>query len=378
MIEPSFDGVFQDRRVFLTGHTGFKGSWLALWLAELGAEVHGYALAPPTRPNLFEQAEVEPRLAAHHLADVRDLEALRRAVREAEPEIVFHLAAQSLVRESYREPRETYEVNVMGTVNLLEAVRGVDSVRVCQVVTSDKCYENHEWAYAYRENDALGGYDPYSSSKGCTELVVSAYRRSFFAAGQGAPRLSLASARAGNVIGGGDRAADRIIPDCIRALEAGRPIAVRNPHAVRPWQHVLEPLGGYLLLAARQFQAPERFSDAWNFGPSAAGNLTVRQIVELVLAEWGRGEWESGLSTEQAVPHEANFLKLDITRANNLLGWYPVHSVAEAVRATVEWYRELHDSARDAGELCLRQIDDYTEQARRRGLNWAAPVPTNL
>ncbi|MGI9179348.1 MAG: CDP-glucose 4,6-dehydratase [Longimicrobiaceae bacterium] len=371
MIEHGFGGVFQGRRVFLTGHTGFKGSWLALWLAELGAEVHGYALAPPTQPSLFAEAGIESRLASHRIADVRDAPALARALREIQPELVFHLAAQPLVRYSYAEPRETYEANVMGTVNLLEAVRGVDTVRVCQVVTTDKCYENREWVYAYRENDALGGYDPYSSSKACAELVVSAYRRSFFPPEH---RVSLASARAGNVIGGGDWALDRIIPDCIRALEAERSIPVRNPQAVRPWQHVLEPLSGYLLLAARQWEEPARFADAWNFGPTAAGHLTVRELLELLLAEWGEGEWETP-DTERAAPHEAGFLKLDITKANSLLGWYPVYDAAEAVRASVEWYRERYDSGAAVAEMCVRQIEAYSECARQAGLPWAAPVP---
>jgi CDP-glucose 4,6-dehydratase len=375
MIEHSFGGAFHGRRVFLTGHTGFKGSWLALWLAELGAEVHGYALAPPTQPSLFAEARVESCLASHRIADVRDAPALARAVREVQPELVFHFAAQPLVRLSYAEPRETYEVNVMGTVNLLEAVRGADSVRVCQVVTTDKCYENREWVYAYRENDALGGYDPYSSSKGCAELVVAAYRRSFFPPEHARQHgVSLASARAGNVIGGGDWAADRIVPDCIRALEQGRPIPVRNPQAMRPWQHVLEPLSGYLLLAARQWEEPARFADAWNFGPTAAGHLTVRELVELLLAEWGEGEWAAPPAAH-AAPHEAGFLKLDITKVNSLLGWYPVYSAAEAVRASVEWYRERHDSGAAIGEMCVRQIESYTERARQQGLHWAAPVP---
>src|SRR5689334_23649646 len=251
-MEPLRD-FYNRKRILLTGHTGFKGSWLALILAELGAEVHGYALAPDTTPNLFTEATVASRLASHHVADIRDLDALSKVARDVQPEIVFHLAAQPIVLRSYREPRETYEINVMGTVNLLEAVRSAHSVRVCQVVTSDKCYENREWVYPYREVDPMGGADPYSNSKGCAELVVAAYRKSFFppTSHGGA---SLSSARAGNVIGGGDWAEARIIPDCIRALERNEPIPVREPDAVRPWQHVLEPLAGYLQLAAAQWE----------------------------------------------------------------------------------------------------------------------------
>lgn len=384
MIEPLFGGAFRGKRVFVTGHTGFKGSWLSLWLAQLGAEVHGYSLEPPTERNLFDEAKVESCLASHRIADVRDSHALFQVVQAVQPEFVFHLAAQSLVRQSYSAPRETYEINVMGTVNLLEAVRRVESVRVCQIVTSDKCYENQEWVYGYRENDPMGGYDPYSSSKGCAELIVSAYRRSFFPPeAVTACGTSLASARAGNVIGGGDWALDRIVPDCIRALEAGEPILVRNPDAIRPWQHVLEPLSGYLHLAARQLRDPQTFSDAWNFGPSSAGNLPVREIVEMVIAEWGcAGECEVVSSSdgvrlaENAPLHEAGFLKLDITKTQNLLGWLPVLGVAEAVSATVGWYRErVHGESRTSSlNMCLSQIDQYTEKAARLNSEWAEPL----
>lgn len=351
-------GFYRGRSVFVTGHTGFKGSWLSLWLAELGAHVHGYSLAPATTPSLFEEANVRERLASHQLADVRDPETLSGAIQKARPEVVFHLAAQPLVRRSYREPRETFETNVMGTVNLLEAVRRQESVRVCQVITSDKCYDNREWPYAYRENDAMGGSDPYSASKGCAELVVAAYRRSYFSStGQS---VSLASARAGNVIGGGDWAEDRIIPDCVRALSSNQPIAVRNPNAVRPWQHVLEPLNGYLQLAARQWQEPGRFSDGWNFGPGPADAVPVRDVVETVLQTWGSGNWID--QSSGANPHEAHTLKLDITKATAALGWRPVHSVREAIALTIGWYRRRHQDTLDLQSLCLSQIRSFVDR----------------
>ena len=355
---------YRGRRVFLTGHTGFKGSWMALWLTMLGAEVHGFALEPPTNPSLFEEARVRNHLASHTIGDVRDIENLARALTSARPEIVFHFAAQPLVRLSYREPRQTYDTNVMGTVNLLDAVRTVDSVRVCQVVTSDKCYENREWVYAYRENDPMGGFDPYSSSKGCVELVVAAWRRSFFNTSDLAKHgVSLSSVRAGNVIGGGDWAEDRIIPDCIRSLQKGESILVRNPHAIRPWQHVIEPLSGYLLLAARQWDEPTEFADAFNFGPTSSGNITVREIVERVLHGWGQGAWHSPPSktaTAARDPHEANFLKLDITKATTLLGWRPAWTVEQAVEQTVGWYRRRAAGSFDAAKYCGEQIESWT------------------
>lgn len=351
--------AFHGRSVFLTGHTGFKGSWLALWLHRLGAQVHGCAL-PPVSPSLFEEARVGDVMASHTLADVRDLEALLSAVRRTKPEIVFHLAAQPLVRASYREPRETFETNVMGTVNLLEAVRQTGGTRVCQVITSDKCYENREDGRACRESDPMGGFDPYSASKGCAELVTAAYRRSFFSPEKIQEHgVSLASSRAGNVIGGGDWAEDRIIPDCIRSLQRGESILVRNPRATRPWQHVLEPLSGYLTLATRQWTQGAAFADAFNFGPTAAANVTVQEIVQRVIAAWGSGAWHA--PEAPASYHEANFLKLDITKASKLLAWKPAYGADAAVAETVRWYRERHDRGPGfaARELCLAQIAAY-------------------
>jgi CDP-glucose 4,6-dehydratase len=349
--------IYRGKRVLVTGHTGFKGSWLALMLRELGAEVHGYALQPPTQPNLFDDAKVEPALASHHLADIRDHERLAKTLREVKPEFVFHLAAQPIVLQSYQNPRETYEVNVMGTINLLEAVRGAGSVRVCQIITSDKCYDNREWVFPYREVDPMGGSDPYSNSKGCAELVVASYRKSFFPVGQIAEHgVSLASVRAGNVIGGGDWAESRIIPDCIRALQKGEPIEVRDPDAVRPWQHVLEPLSGYLQLAAGQWREPAKFAEAWNFGPALESQVPVRRVVERVIAEWGTGSWKS---TQPGGPRKESFmLKLDITKATSLLGWWPKLTFDEAIAWTVKGYREQTS----AGDTCLAQIREYQKR----------------
>ncbi len=376
---PLFD-FFRDRDVLVTGHTGFKGAWLSLWLSELGARVHGYALEPPTSHSLFDEGRVRDRLASHHHGDVRDHEAVLRAFQSAKPEIVFHLAAQSLVRKSYHEPRETYETNVMGTVNVLEAVRQTSGVRVCQIITSDKCYENREWVYPYRENEPLGGADPYSNSKACAELVTAAYRQSFFApASIAAHGVSVASARAGNVIGGGDWAEDRIIPDCIRALSQGAIISVRNPQAIRPWQHVLEPLSGYLQLAAAQWNDPASSAEAWNFGPTGAGHLTVREVVDEVIRHWGEGAWQvpaeakSGPANGGGSFHEAKFLKLDISKALACLSWQPVFDASAAIAETVAWYRQRFSQGYrfTAQATCLNQIRSYTARAAERGVAWA-------
>ena len=372
MSEP-FGGVFRGRRVFLTGHTGFKGGWMALWLADLGAEVHGYALDAPTTPSLFDVASVRDACAGHEIGDARDFDGVLDAVRRARPEIVIHMAAQPLVRESYASPRETFDVNLMGTVNVLEAVRRAGGVRVVQVVTSDKCYENHEWAYAYRESDPVGGHDPYSASKGCAEIAAASYRRSFFEAADGP--VSLSTARAGNVIGGGDWAADRIVPDVVTALERGERATIRNPHAVRPWQHVLEPLSGYLHLAARQWTEPERWSEAWNFGPAPTSAVRVGRLVDMVHRAWGvSGDASAGTPFDgRGEPHEARYLRLDATKAQTQLGWLPVLSLERAVEDTVAWYRRrsVEGPAFDGRAACLRQIDAYTRAAADAGAAWA-------
>jgi CDP-glucose 4,6-dehydratase len=329
---------WRGKRVFITGHTGFKGGWLAMWLKQLGATVHGYALAPPTTPNLFTVCDLRTLLDGHRIDDIRDADALADAMHAAAPDVVLHLAAQSLVRHSYASPVETYAVNVMGTVNLLEAARRVASVKAVLVVTSDKCYQNLETATPYRESDAMGGHDPYSSSKGCSELVTAAYRASFLdSAG-----IHVASARAGNVIGGGDWAADRLIPDFLRAADAGQTLTIRSPNAVRPWQHVLEPLSGYLMLAERLLTHGKSAAGAWNFGPEDADAQSVRWIVNALCKQVPGSQWRIDDATTSHV-HEANVLRLDSSKAKSELGWRARWQLSSALRYTLEWHRAWRD-----------------------------------
>ncbi len=359
--------AYAGRRVLVTGHTGFKGGWLTLWLADLGAEVTGYALPPDTTPALFGEVGLERR--CHSLiGDVRDARRLAEVVADLRPEVIFHLAAQPLVRRSYQEPVETIATNVLGTAHLLDAVRRAARPCAVVVVTSDKCYENREWPYGYREDEPLGGHDVYSMSKGAAELVTSSYRRSFFPPARlGEHGVAVASARAGNVIGGGDWARDRIVPDAISALMAGRPIPVRNPDAVRPWQHVLEPLGGYLLLGARLLgggatvEGRAAACEPWNFGPRAEDARTVREVAEGLIAGWGSGSWED--RRDPAASHEAGLLRLSIEKAQARLGWAPRWGFGETVRRTIDWYRAWQEGARGeplAG-ICMRQIREYLE-----------------
>lgn len=343
------------KKVFLTGHTGFKGSWHAIWLDMMGAEVTGYALDPLTPNDNFVLSGIGDRIG-HYTGDVRDFDKLHGLFEQVKPEIVFHLAAQPLVRFSYDSPKETYDVNVGGTVNVLECCRQCDSVRVIVNVTTDKCYENKEWVWGYRENDRLGGYDPYSSSKACSELVTEAYRKSFLNPEElNRHGKSLSSVRAGNVFGGGDWQVDRILPDCIRHLERDEPIIVRNPHATRPWQHVFEPLSGYLLLAEKMFYSPTVYAGAWNFGPDDSSFLPVEVLVGKVVKSWGAGAWED--HSKPGDVHEAHLLKLDITKAKALLGWSPVWRIDQAVAETVTWYKEYNNGR--VYELCLQQIEQY-------------------
>ncbi|HEY3599564.1 MAG TPA: CDP-glucose 4,6-dehydratase [Paraburkholderia sp.] len=346
---------WRGRRVFVTGHTGFKGSWLCLWLERLGARVTGFALDAPTHPALFEAAQVAAGLT-HIAGDVRDATRLRSAMEAARPDVVFHLAAQSLVRQSYLEPVETYATNVMGTVHLLDAVRHVSSVRAVVNVTSDKCYENREIMRGYLESDALGGHDPYSNSKGCAELVTAAYRQSFFdAAGDGA-RTAVATARAGNVIGGGDWATDRLVPDLLRAADRGEPAIVRRPQAVRPWQHVLEPLAGYLALAERLHEEGSRFAGPWNFGPVADDIRPVEEIAAALLSALGEGTFV--VQQEAGAPHEAGLLLLDAGKARAQLGWDTLLKLDEALRWIAEWHRTVRSGA-SARTITLAQIERY-------------------
>jgi CDP-glucose 4,6-dehydratase len=349
------------KHVLLTGHTGFKGSWLSLWLQRLGAVVTGYALEPPTKPSLFETANVASGMNSI-IGDVRDLPHLSEVFQSTQPEIVIHMAAQPLVRESYVDPVGTYATNVMGTVHVLECARQTESVRVVLVVTSDKCYENREWIWGYRESDPVGGHDPYSSSKGCAELVTSAYRRSFLN-GTGDPPVGLASARSGNVIGGGDWATDRLVPDAMRAFMSGCPLKVRNPGALRPWQHVLEPLAGYLVLCKRLYGAPQQYAEAWNFGPRNDETRPVSYLADSLARLWGdRAAWE----TDHAdYPHEANYLKLDSSKAFARLGWTLRWSLDQAIAFTVDWYRAYARGAADLRQYTLDQIMRYESDLER-------------
>ncbi|RJG07920.1 CDP-glucose 4,6-dehydratase [Noviherbaspirillum cavernae] len=350
----SLQAAYAGRRVFVTGHTGFKGSWLSLWLARLGAHVTGYALPPCTTPSVFELARVGEALTRHVTGDVRDQVALTTAMREAAPEVIFHLAAQPLVRLSYREPAATWSTNVMGTVNLLEAARACPSVKAIVVITTDKCYDNREWIWGYRESDPLGGSDPYSASKAATELVVQSYRKSFFS--NSGPLL--ASARAGNVIGGGDWSDDRLIPDAARAVASRQPLLIRNPAATRPWQHVLESLHGYLLLGARLSGGEAAMADAFNFGPDAADNLSVADVLTRLQAHWPALNWQLEENAEQA-PHEARFLYLDSSKARRLLDWTPTWQLATGLEKTAQWYYTVAQQPSAARAITEQQLDQF-------------------
>ncbi len=344
------------KKVFLTGHTGFKGGWLATWLLDMGSRVYGYALKPDTDPSYFTLCGLEDRMHSV-VGDIREVDALKHAIDKAAPEIVMHLAAQPLVRRSYKKPVETFATNVMGTVHLLEVVRHASSVRAVVVVTSDKCYENKEWIWGYRENEPMGGHDPYSASKGCAELIAAAYRRSFF---EDADRqVEVATVRAGNVIGGGDWAEDRLVPDVVRALQRGEPLIVRNPGAVRPWQHVLEPLTGYLMLAERLYKGGEKWSGAWNFGPRNEDAVTVASLADKIIRLWGEGIWQA--APEQEAPHEAHYLKLDCSKARQMLGWRPCLTMEEAMGMTLAWYRKALADERGwkMYEVACEQIRSY-------------------
>ena len=350
-VDPIF---WKGKKVFLTGHTGFKGSWLSLWLASMGVKVTGYALAPNTTPNLFDVLTIDSLIEKSHIADIRDLVGLQNAMFVAKPDVVIHMAAQPLVRYSYTNPVETYATNVMGTVHVLESTRSIDSVRATVVVTTDKCYENREWVWGYRENEPMGGYDPYSNSKGCAELVTSAYRQSYFSGSNSINKV--ASARAGNVIGGGDWSEDRLIPDAIKAFEANEPLMIRNPLATRPWQHVLEPLSGYLILAQALYEQGSSFASGWNFGPRDEDNRTVKEVVELLISDWGdAAHWEKEGSEQ---PHEANLLKLDCSKARMQLGWTPKWNLRMATQKIVQW-QKAHQAKENMQEVSLLQINQY-------------------
>ncbi len=363
-LEVVFGDVFRGRSVLVTGHTGFKGSWLAYWLMRLGANVTGVSLAPTTKRGLFSKVSLSQHIA-HNEIDVRDLTALQRVFEISQPEIVMHLAAQSLVRESYRSPKETFDTNVGGTVNVLECVRLIPSVAAAVIVTSDKCYDNREWVYAYRENDPLGGHDPYSASKGAAEIAAHSYRVSF---GHDRP-VGIASARAGNVIGGGDWCFDRLIPDCVRALSANEPILIRNPSHLRPWQHVLDPIAGYLTLAVHLLKAPQQFGEAFNFGPSHLEQTNVGELANMFVNAWGHGSLQP-VTSDATSPHEAHLLALSCEKAAQKLQWKPVITIEQAVKLTADWYRaELNNE--DLIALTNKQIASYTSRAKKQRIVWA-------
>jgi CDP-glucose 4,6-dehydratase len=351
--------LWRDRRVLVTGHTGFKGAWLSLWLTRLGARVTGFALPPESAPNLFTLARLDGAIDSR-VGDVRDRAAVDAVMIDARPEVVFHLAAQALVRRSYADPVGTYAANVMGTAHVLDAGRRVDGLRAMVIVTSDKCYENREWCWPYREDDPMGGHDPYSSSKGCAELVTAAWRRSFFE-DERAMRVGVGSARAGNVIGGGDWAEDRLVPDCMRAFAAGAPVVIRRPHAVRPWQHVLDPLAGYLALGGRLIDDPRAFGEAWNLGPSVDDARPVAWVVDRLGRFWGDGaRWQQDGGDH---PHEAGLLQVDASKARARLGWTPRLPLEEGLRWTVDWYRRF-EAGEDAARLTLEQIERFEALGR--------------
>jgi CDP-glucose 4,6-dehydratase len=344
---------WNSKKVFLTGHTGFKGSWVSIWLQSMGAIVKGYSLEPNTNPNLFTEAKVDENMESE-FGDIRDLKQISKSMLDFNPDVLIHMAAQPLVRLSYQEPVDTYTTNVIGTVNVLEAARNCPNLKAIVSVTTDKCYENNEWDWGYRENEPMGGHDPYSSSKGCAELVTSAYRRSFFNSKESA---SLASARAGNVIGGGDWADDRLIPDILKAFEKSEPVVIRNPLSTRPWQHVLEPLSGYLVLAEELYVNGDDFAEGWNFGPKDEGCKPVNWILDKMVANWGVGaSWELDKNNN---PHEAGFLKLDCSKAANRLKWQPKWSLQETLELIIDWH-QVYLNKEDVKVQCLKEIKKYS------------------
>ncbi len=369
-MKSNFDGVFDGAKVLVTGHTGFKGSWLSIWLRELGADVVGYSLEPPTDPSNFHDS----RLAEHLTdirADVRDFERLRLVIDEHRPQVVFHLAAQTLVLEGYQNPLDTFHINSTGTVNVLEAIRTTDSVKAAVCVTTDKCYENQDFIWGYRETDSLGGHDPYSASKAMAELAVASYRNSYSDTGTLPP---VATVRAGNVIGGGDWSDNRLVPDCMRALMAGQDMTLRNPSHVRPWQHVVEPLAGYLWLAARLLADGSQYAEAWNFGPAILEMVTTEQLVQEAMRLWGAGSYTAG---SEQVERETTLLNLNWEKAARRLKWRPVYSWQEALAATVEWFK-TYDVAKLGGavdmyDVCTGQIRDYSNRACLSEVAWAQP-----
>ena len=358
-----FNSFYKNKKVLVTGHTGFKGSWITEWLLNMGAKVSGIALEPNTEPCLFNILKLKDRVE-HNIIDIRNKSQLSDCIQRFSPEIVFHMAAQPLVRLSYEEPTLTWETNVMGTVNVLESVKECNSVKSCVVITTDKCYENQEWHWGYRENDALGGHDPYSASKGAAEIVVASYRKSFF---NNENTSRLVSVRAGNVIGGGDWSKDRIVVDFVQSIERGEPVRLRNPKATRPWQHVLEPLSGYLLVGQKIYEN-EKYAQAWNFGPRDESVVEVEQLANKLVDSWKKGAVELVGNNDQ--PHEAGLLKLDCSKAKSLLNWEPVWGIDETVEKTVKWYSAFYDKS-EMLSVTKKQIEKYQKDAHERKMCWA-------
>jgi len=366
-MKDTFNRVYRGKKVLVTGHTGFKGSWLSLWLIKLGAEVIGYSLDPPTKPSHFELLNLD---MVSIIGDIRDRDNLNTTFKTYKPDIVFHLAAQPLVRYSYINPVETFETNVIGTINVFEACKNTESVRAIVNITSDKCYENKEWIWGYRENDPMGGHDPYSASKGCAELVTSSYRRSFFTPDDYGKKhnILLASVRSGNVIGGGDWGEDRLIPDVVKAISKNEKLYIRNPKATRPWQHVLEPLSGYLMLGQKLLEGRKDFADAWNFGPNEESHINVETVVKSMKERWDRFEYE--IDTESN-PHEAKLLKLDCSKAHTLLCWKPVWDFEKSLDVTVRWYKEYYGDGRI---YSLKDLEEYINSAEVKNIEWTGKL----
>lgn len=371
-----FGSFYQGKKVLVTGHTGFKGGWLSFWLSQLGAKVGGFALSPSTDPSFYEAVGLSSFMDHETLEDLRSSDSILHCLETFQPEIIFHLAAQPLVKKSYHSPKDTFDINVGGTINLLEGIRKIPSVQTALFISSDKCYENMEQIWGYREKDPMGGSDPYSASKGAMEIVIDSYRRSFFSSLRGnlqiGRNVGIASARAGNVIGGGDWANDRIVPDSVISLSQDRAIAVRNPNSIRPWQHVLECLSGYLSLGAKLGKKPHLFESAWNFGPQTSRFYPVRNLVEMILASWGRGSWQDLSLNQSPSVHEAKILKLNCDKASSLLFWYPVLEMERAVNMTIGWYKKYYESPtpEKMQEISSQQISQYTELAKEKNLSW--------
>lgn len=366
-----FENEFVGKTVFVTGNTGFMGTWLSLWLSNLGSKVVGYSKELSTKNYIINSLLKENKI--HQiLDDVNNLESITACISKYKPDYVFHLAAQSLVRESYEQPILTFQTNIMGTINVLEAIRNFSFIKSCIVVTSDKCYDNKEIEYAYKETDPLGGYDPYSASKGATELVTASYRNSFFLSGD-KPFTPISTARAGNIIGGGDWANHRIIPDCINALIENKPIQVRNPNSIRPWQFVLESISGLLLLSQKMKNNPNQFASSWNFGPNTSSKMiSVQNLVQLIISEWGKGDWSDISKDSKQLPHEAKYLMLDSNKSKNNLGWNTIYSIEEAIHETVNWYKENSIRPQNMYEFSLKQINNYVRKAQKMNMSWVS------